>query len=239
LIFSDVKRHLFPFFLLTVIAFCCAETQEVYFNDPTIRVQFINADTLIHLNDSLEKTTAAIIVVNDTIDYFSDSLSVLTDSLFILADSIDGGRDEYIEIRDELLITQIAFLNTLILLEGTAEILTDIRTQLSSTISNVTKGEVLISSITNLENGSFLSFVDSAADYFLPMSMNADISRLAVEIGNKSYDIELAYIREDFLDEKKRIRVSISNLEIAKHDFDSISCQSLNCENETPVKFYF
>ncbi|MFT7162785.1 MAG: hypothetical protein ACI9GZ_003981 [Bacteroidia bacterium] len=239
MIFSEVKRHLSPFFLLTVIAFCCAETQEEYFNDPTIRVQFINADTLVHLADSLEITNDSLVVVNDTINYFTDSLTVLTDSLVILADSIDSGKNEYVRVRDEFLITQIAFINTLIILEGNAETLSDIKSQLSSTISDVNNGKILISSITNLENGFFLSFVDSAADYFLPMSMNADISRLAVEIDNNSYDIELAYLREDFRDEKKRIRVSISNLEIVNHDFDSISCQSLNCENETPVKFYF
>lgn len=234
-----MKKHLFPFFLLTAIAFCCAETQEVYFNDPTIRVQFINADTLVHLSDSLETTNDSLVVVNDRINFFTDSLSALTDSLVILADSIDLGRDKYVEVRDELIIMQIAILNTLILFDGNAQILSNIKTQLSSTISDVNKGKVFIRSITNLENGFILNFTDSAADYFIPISMNSDISRLAIEIVDTSYDLELAYLREDFLDEKKRIRVSVSNLEVVNHDFDSISCQSLNCENETPVKFYF
>lgn len=236
---TEVTKHILPFLLLTIIAFCCAETQEVYFNDPTIRVQFINADTLVHLNDSLEITSDSLNVVNDTIDFFSDTLVSLTDSLIILTDSIDLGRNEYVQTRDDLLITQIAFVNTLVVLEQNAETLSTLKSQLSATIIDVNKGKVFISSITNSENGYFLNFADSASDYFLPMSMNTDNSRLAIEIDNNSYDIELAYLREDFLDEKKRIRVSISNLEIVNHDFDSISCQSINCENETPVKFYF
>lgn len=234
-----MKRHFLPLLFLTVIAFCCAETQEIYFNDPTIRVQFINADTLVHLTDSLGKTTDSITSVSDTIAYFSDSLQILTDSLVILTDSIDLGRDEYVQARDELLVTQITFINALVILEENNESLTSIKSKLSTTIADVNKGKLYIAGVTNLENDLSLSYSDSATDYFLPMSMNSDVSRLAIDIDNKSFEIELAYLREDFLDEKKRIRVSISNLEIVNHDFDSVSCQSSKCENETPVKFYF
>jgi hypothetical protein len=234
-----VKRHLFPFFLLTAIVFCCAETQEVYFNDPTIRVQFINADSLVKLEGRKSVVESTLDNLEDTLKFFINISDSLQDGLDTLNDLVNEGRTEYEELRGSILEDSIKNNIQVDFFESEDSVFTEERLLILNAISTIESGDLLISSITNLENGFFLSFVDSAADYFLPMSMNADISRLAVEIDNKSYNIELAYFREDFRDEKKRIRVSISNLEIVNHDFDSISCQSLNCENETPVKFYF
>jgi hypothetical protein len=239
LIFSEVKRHLFPFFLLTAIAFYCAETQEEYFNDPTIRVQFINADSLAKLEGRKSVVESTLDNLEDTLKFFLNMSDSLQDGLDTLNDLVNEGRTEYEELRGSISEDSIKNNIQFDFFEGEDSVFTEERLLILNAISTIESGDLLISSITNLENGFFLSFVDSAADYFLPMSMNADISRLAVEINNKSYNIELAYFREDFRDEKKRIRVSISNLEIVNHDFDSISCQSLNCENETPVKFYF
>jgi hypothetical protein len=234
-----VKKHLFLFFVIAIITICCAETREIYFNDPTIRVRFINASSIAYLNDSLESANDSILIVADAIMYYSDSLKILTDSILVLIDSIDNGKNEYIQTKDDLSFVQIDFANQIISLEETSENLSEIKSQLTSTIKAINTGKLLVSSISNLNSGLSLNFSDSTTDYYLPMSMNSDNSSLAIEIDNNSYNIELGYEREEIWDDKRRIRLSISDLGIRSHGFDSVSCESLNCENETPVKFYF
>lgn len=234
-----MKKHVFPLAFLLALVISCAEDQEVFFNDPSITVRFINADSLQKVNDSLGITNDSILVLNDTVNYFSDSLVILADSISVLNDSIENGRTEYEQTRDDLQEIEADFTSSLELVNANSTLLSEVKSLLTSVVSTIESGDVLISSITNIQNNTAIGYTDSATSYKLPLSMTMDFSNIDIEIDGRVFPVEITYSREEVVDEKRRIRVLISNIAIKDSGFDSVSCKSLNCENELPIKFYF
>ncbi|MFY0654082.1 MAG: hypothetical protein JXQ96_18740 [Cyclobacteriaceae bacterium] len=234
-----MRKHLFPFLFVGIVVWSCAEDAEVFFNDPVVQVRFINADSVAFLTDSLSTTNDSIEVISDTINWYSDSINVLTDSLSILNDSIDNGRTDYVDIRDALQSTSNSFADNLDSANKISDELSQIRSSINAVINTINSGEVLVSSISNPITGVGVAITDSAPSYNLPLSMTTNSSVTVVEIAGQLYTIEWKYDTEEFVDNKRRIRVGISNLEIVNSDFDSTSCNSSNCENEASIKFYF
>jgi len=119
-------------------------------------------------------------------------------------------------------------------------LLADLKSELTDVINTIESGDVQVTSITNVENNSVQTYSDSATTYNLPLSMNSNVSKFSIEIDGISYNLEVEYVKEQVVDEKRRIKIVVSDVNIISHNgFDSTSCQSLNCENETPVKLYF
>lgn len=234
-----MKKHIFPLAFLLALVISCAEDSEVFFNDPSIKVRFINADSLLKANDSLAITNDSILVLNDTATYFSDSLLVLADSISILNDSIENGRTEYEQTRNDLQEIEADFMSSLELVNANSTLLNELKALLTSAVSTIEAGDVLITSIRNVAHNTAIAYEDSAALYNLPLSMTDGFSKIGIEIGGESYQLELTYDREEIMDEKRRIRVLISNVAIKNSEFDSVSCKSLQCEDEQPIKFYF
>ena len=235
-----MKKHLFPFFLLATLIVCCAEEEEVFFFDPTLKVKFINADSLLTLNDSLQITNDSVTVVNDTLTYFSDSLSILEDSISVLNDSIDIGRTDYIPTRDDLVAIETTFTETVTAMEEVASLLADVITSITAVVATIEAGEVWVSKLTNTANGQSIAYEDTTDVYRVPLSMNSDDTDIEVEIDGSVYGFSLNYSREEGVDEKRRIQVLVSNIQVnSLTGFDSTSCVSNNCENESTVNFYF
>jgi len=235
-----MKKHLFPFFFLIFLKVSCAEDTKVFFNDPILKIRFINADSLKKANDSLDITNNYISGAGEAIVYFNSSLNVLADSIGELNDSIENGRTDYIEIRDGLIELESKLTSLLALMTENSSILTQIKSELSETIDIIESGNVQVTSIKNIDNNAVQTYSDSATTYNLPLSMNSNASNFAIEIVGITYNLQVEYEKEEVVDEKRRIKIMVSNVNVTNHTgFDSTSCQSLNCENETPIKLYF
>ncbi|MEQ6121251.1 hypothetical protein [Reichenbachiella sp. MALMAid0571] len=235
-----MNKHLFPVFFLFFLVWSCAEDAEVFFNDPSLKIRFINADSLKKANDSLDITNSYIANVTEVITYLNSGLNVLEDSIDELNDSIDIGRTDYIEIRDALIEMESEFTSSLELMKENSTLLADLKSELTDVINTIESGDVQVTSITNVENNSVQTYSDSATTYNLPLSMNSNVSKFSIEIDGISYNLEVEYVKEQVVDEKRRIKIVVSDVNIISHNgFDSTSCQSLNCENETSVKLYF
>lgn len=235
-----MKKHLFPFFFLTFLIVSCVEDTKVFFNDPTLKIRFINADSLKKINDSLDITNIYISGVAEAIVYFNSGLNVLTDSIGELNDSIENGRTDYIETRDALIELESEFTVSLALMKENSSLLTEIKSGLSDIVNTIESGNLQVTSIKNIDNNAVQTFSDSAVTYNLPLSMNTNAARFSIEIEGVSYNLEVEYEKEEVVDEKRRIKILVSDVTIISYSgFDSTSCQSSNCENETPVKLYF
>ena len=231
---------MFPFCFLFFLVWSCAEDTKEFLYDPSLKIRFINADSLKKVNDSLDITNSYIVSVTETIAYFNSGLNVLEDSISELNDSIDIGRTDYIEIRDALVELESEVTASLTLMKESSTLLTGIKSELTGIIDVIESGNIQVASITNKDNNAVQTFTDSAMTYNLPLSMNTNAAMFSIEIAGVSYDLEVEYEKEEVVDEKRRIKILVSDVTIISYSgFDSTSCQSLNCENETPVKLYF
>jgi hypothetical protein len=202
--------------------------------EPTIGLFFVNADSLQTTTDSLE--------VVDTLIFVSDSLNIVNDSI---ANGALGYEDEQLALEN--------FIDGLTHLRSVAEDLSDSLSQinilLTSILSDIEDGNVLIDQLLLVETGFDSIFTDSTSEYYAPLLMTAEETELSITIANIPYQLTLAYDLFDEIDIDHRVQRRAQNVTIKSHSFDSvkIACNSINfdcnsevlLDNETIITCYF
>ncbi len=235
-----MKKHVFPLLVIAGMWLACAEDNEVLRYDPTVKVRFVNADSLSKINDSLSVNLDSISKLVDSLSVLSDSIRVLSDSVDVLNDSIANGRTDYIPTRDQLLTYETDLEQTKTGLDEQNDSLKNVNQKMVAVRNTIASGMVLVSGLTNASNGRSLSYQDSATVYNLPLSMTGQESSYVITIAGQNYELDVRYDLREVTNEKRRIVLIPENIEITRiAGFDSLSCKTSNCENETPVTFYF
>jgi hypothetical protein len=235
-------KNIFPVIFLIAVVFACSDDEELFFNEPNVKVQFYNIDSLLKLENSL-------VIIDDSIAFiafydsiWNDSISFLTDTINSLVILIDSGQ---IDLEPK----KIQFEDNLVVLLSNDSIYTELDRLLDSVRAiiiirrlDVTSGKMLLTSLQNTENNESLIYEDSMYTYSLPLSMTSDITSYNLEIDNKVYKLEFEYKRTNKEDEKSRITITAYDIAIRHHTFDSINviCNTSLCDNDdSSLQIYF
>ena len=227
-------KNIFPIVFLIVVVFSCSDEAELFFNEPNVKVQFFNIDSLSKLEDSLAILDDSIKIIAHYDTLWNDSIKVLNDTISSLTILIDSGQID-------LETNKILFEQNLLLVLSNDSIysekdrlLDSVRSIISARISDVSSGKMLLSTLRNTENGESLNYTDSMYSYSIPLSMTADFTSYDMEIDGKIYQLEFEYKRINKEDEKSRITITAYNITIRHHTFESIKviCNTSICEND-------
>ncbi|MFY0599038.1 MAG: hypothetical protein JXR03_05165 [Cyclobacteriaceae bacterium] len=239
--------RIFSFFFVMMALFTscepCAECGTPLLFDPTVKVKFINRDSLISLNDSISITEDSISNSNTFKDSLSTQVREWNTLMNMLRDSIDDGKDQYIadtlKIDDSLTIAQAQ-----IQLIDTAIVKTEeVKVGLSSILSTVLSGKVLVDQVKILENEAVATYSDSSELYSLPLLMqNFNLTSFAIDIGDKSDTISFSYTTDLFVDTERRVEMRAFDIDTVSYTYDSLlfECNTSEClSNEVLVTVYF
>ena len=183
-------KNIFPIVFLIVVVFSCSDEAELFFNEPNVKVQFFNIDSLSKLEDSLAILDDSIKIIAHYDTLWNDSIKVLNDTISSLTILIDSGQID-------LETNKILFEQNLLLVLSNDSIysekdrlLDSVRSIISARISDVSSGKMLLSTLRNTENGESLNYTDSMYSYSIPLSMTADFTSYDMEIDGKIYQLE-------------------------------------------------
>lgn len=221
----------------------CADCGEPLLFDPNVTMTFINRDSLLSINDSLEITTDSISNMDDFLDSLDSKVSEWNSLIDAFTDSIEDGKTEYIadtlKIYDSLILalTQTQLYDTALLrTEEIEDYLTDIQ-------SIILSGSVLVDYVEIFENGSLLEYEDSAESYSVPLLMQGyDFTTFIIKIEEKIDTISFSYTTELFTDTERKVEMRAYNIDTLGYTYDSLifECNTSEClSNEVSVTTYF
>lgn len=235
-------KNIFPVLFLIAVVFSCSDEKELFFNEPNVKVQFYNIDSLLKLEDSIAIIDDSIIFIAFYDSIWNDSISILNDTINSLTILIDSGQIDLEPIKIQIEENRVVLLSNDSIYTEKDRLLDSIRAIIITRRLDVTSGKMLLTSLQNTKNSEFLNYTDSMYSYSIPLSMNSDITSYNLEIDNKIYQLEFEYKRINKEDEKSRITITAYNIEILQHTFDSINviCNTSLCENDDlSIQIYF
>lgn len=230
--------------MLTCITSCndCEDCENTV-SAPSASFSFINARQLQVLSDSIQVINTELELISTEIDTLTSQVAVFTDSLTqINTLLLDSGFTEY---RDDSLAIQLNINTnneTLDSLQIVSDSLSSVSSILTIEQTTVSTGLLLVDTVTNLENGKFLTYEDSTGTYSLPIDVNSNSTAYHFVINGNDYQTEFGYATETVQDVRRRIQLQAFDLTILSHSFDSLEllCGSDNCvNNETTFVCYF
>ena len=162
--------------------------------DPFFRMQFINADSLISLDE-------LIAVIDESIDMIDDSL--------VFYDTLNDGTDVAEDI--ERLNTEKTSLNSE-------------KSEFNSIKAVIESGSVVINSITSSTGvEAKIPGIDSATIFSIPLDPSADFSDFEISLAGTLYDLQTTYTRNTRVDNDQRIiEVEALDLIVNSSVFDSL-----------------
>ncbi len=221
----------------------CSDCGEPLLYEPVVKMKFINADSLIILNDTIEITTDSITSMNENKDSLTNKIKAWNKLLASLRDSIANGKVDYISdtirLDDSLNLAQpqVTLLDTAIFY--TSELqdsLSDLRTVILS-------GKVRLDQVTILENGYSTTYSERATVYSMPLIMqDANLTSFRIDLKGKSDTISFSYTTELYVGVERRIEILAYNIDTVNYTYDSLlfECETSKCKsNEVLVTVYF
>lgn len=210
--------------LLMLILWGCSECEECVTTVDAPRTSFVfinqtSIDTLISnlaLVDTalaqLQADAALINAANVTLDSLLDSLNarIARGMVELREDSMATANK--IEANNQTLAS-----NT----ESQTSLSTD-RTTLTSTISTIQSGNVLVNTVTNLITGTALTFTDSATVYKLPLDPNLNEMDYGFSIANMNYEITVTYETTTSQNARRNVVVGAESIFYRATTFDSV-----------------
>ena len=139
--------------------------------EPTASFAFIDADSLLWVENNLELLTDSLLYTDSVSDQLSLISDYLEDSLTILTDSIGNGG--LLEAEQNLITDQIVWVDSLIFIneEYDAYYTTEIDT-LNIIKTALVSGNVLVDTVFNLFNNQYQVLEDIATQYEIPLNYN-------------------------------------------------------------------
>ena len=224
----------------------CADCGEPLVYDPTVRLVFINQDSIIQLTDSVDKNKDSITNLNTIKTSAVDSIRQLTDTIDALQDLIDDGNTEYQdeldrfnEISDSIEVVRDS-------VTSYASQVTQINKDLNATITLMKNGKVQLLEVILENNGRELIYEDSMSAFALPLLLGTvgeyTESNYSINIDQSYYEIGIGYETYENINEARLARVRARATDITFSTFDSlnVNCRTTDCiSDETTVTVYF
>lgn len=198
------------------------EECETTVSAPRASFVFINQTALDTLNtnlaevdmalEDLQASAAIVNAANVTLDSLLDSLTA----------RIGRGM---IELREDSTATAnkiVANNETLATNTAAQTSLNTERTEITSTISTVESGDVLVDTVTNLLTGNALTFTDSATVYQLPLDPNLTEMSYGFSIAAMEYDITVTYVTTTSQNARRNVVVGAESITYTATSFDSV-----------------
>jgi hypothetical protein len=234
------------FLLMTLLILShCDECDDCdgFISEPTASFAFIDADSLVWVEDNLEVMTDSLLFTDSVSDQLSLISEFLEDSLTILNDSIENGG--LLEAEQLLITDQIILIDSLIFIneEYDAYYTTEIDT-LNIIKTALVSGNVLVDTVFNLFNNQYQMFEELISQYEIPLNYNDSLSSLGFSIAGHLYFINLHHTNEWVIDVRGNASVSISKIDTvaAAHNFANIiiQCENSSCKaNEIVFTCYY
>jgi len=234
------------FLLMTLLILShCNECDDCdgFISEPTASFAFIDADSLVWVEDNLEVMTDSLLFTDSVSDQLSLISEFLEDSLTILNDSIENGG--LLEAEQLLITDQIILIDSLIFIneEYNAYYTTEIDT-LNIIKTALVSGNVLVDTVFNLFNNQYQIFEELISQYEIPLNYNDSLSSLGFSIAGHLYFINLHHTNEWVIDVRGNASVSISKIDTvaSAHNFANIiiQCENSSCKaNEIVFTCYY
>jgi len=234
------------FLLMTLLILShCDECDDCdgFISEPTASFAFIDADSLVWVEDNLEVMTDSLLFTDSVSDQLSLISEFLEDSLTILNDSIENGG--LLEAEQLLITDQIILIDSLIFIneEYDAYYTTEIDT-LNIIKTALVSGNVLVDTVFNLFNNQYQMFEELISQYEIPLNYNDSLSSLGFSIAGHLYFINLHHTNEWVIDVRGNASVSISKIDTvaSAHNFANIiiQCENSSCKaNEIVFTCYY
>jgi hypothetical protein len=237
--------HIIVLLITLVMLSHCDECDDCdgLITEPTASFAFIDADSLLWVENNLELLTDSLLYTDSVSDQLSLISDYLEDSLTILTDSIGNGG--LLEAEQNLITDQIVWIDSLIFIneEYDAYYTTEIDT-LNIIKTALVSGNVLVDTVFNLFNNQYQVLEDIATRYEIPLNYNDPLSSLGFSIAGHLYFINLNHTNEWVIDVRGNARVSISQIDTvtSAHNFSNIiiQCENSSCKaNEIVFTCYY
>lgn len=223
----------------------CADCGEPLVYDPTVKMVFINQDSINQLSDSVNINKDSLSALSSLRTAANDTISNLTDTISALQDLIDDGNQEY---SDELAyFTQISdsIEDVRTLLSNKTKVLDSLNKLLNAVVTTMNSGNVQLKNVVLQNNGTELFFEDSMNRFSLPLLLGTVGEYMEttydMTIGDESYSISIGYETFETIDDARIARVRARNTDIVFSSFDSlkVNCPTDCISDETTVTLYF
>ncbi len=232
-------------FLISIwVLFSCRECDdcEVFIGEPKVTMVFINQDSLTSIQSDLNHNQTLIDSLSESIVELELSQSILADSIISTQNAVDQGElglESTLEsLRSDFAVDSLS----LISFDDTIQQLDSLNAVLQSVSSTINSGLLLVSEIRNTVSGYSISREDSLTVYTVPLDFNNATTSLEFVIHDEVYELNMAHENELSVDERTRVNVSMTEIEVISHTFQSISlqCNTNSCaSNETVIICYF
>lgn len=223
----------------------CHDCGEPLLYDPTVKVVFINRDTAIALQDTINANKVIVTSYSSQKKTNTSSITILKDSIKTLDVLIQNGQSDYVSIRTALQSKSDSLTTANDSLTSWTSKLNKANTALNKILTNVNNGLLLVSKAEILENGATITYEDSAKAYGLPLLLydeNSGQTSYQLEIADQLYEIAFSYDLYVTVDGARRVFKGALNLDTISHSFDSliVTCRTSECKsNETTITAYF
>ncbi len=240
-------KHIFGILIIwmTISTACdpCDECGEPLIYDPYIKMVFYNQDSAVKITAELSNVNDSIKEIDSLYTFSEDTLSVLSDSLTTIDELVSNGDDSFRNLQtlfNQYIDSIASVLQNLDTLDKYIKI---DRTDLNKILSDIESGKLKPELITLLENGSTLTYEDSAEFFNLPILLN-DQNQTTYEIiidGN-TYELAIQYIKYETIDGSRKVFVEVAETDTIYHTFDSLefNCKTSQCiSDEATIAAYF
>ena len=225
----------------------CPDCGDPLFSEPSIHIKFVDEDSLVKLDASINLSTAKLNILKSEKDSVNKEISQWQITINQLNDSIADGKIEYTAERD-------AFLDSLDL--GTTDLNNNILpldtalrkadALLKTSKKNVNAGLVRVEKITLIETGRNVSYDSAITAYRLPLLMdNATQTSYEIALDKQINTISFLYQTEIHVDAGGKVRIRAFGIDTVQAGYTyatppKIDCETSECEdNEVLVTIYF
>ncbi|WP_258097698.1 hypothetical protein [Marinoscillum pacificum] len=222
----------------------CEDCGEPLVYDPSVKVVFINQDSINKVNVLVAFNDDSITKLTEWKSDLTDSINFLDDSLDALQILIDDGATEYQEAFDRITL----FNDSLDVVRDSVTNYTSYvkaeNTELKSLITLMNSGKVQLTSVVLLNNGTELIYEDTMATFSLPLLLGTvgeyAQSNYEITIIDTVFNLDFSYITYETVNEARVASVRARDLDILNSDTVHVNCATTECiSDETTVTVYF
>ncbi len=224
----------------------CADCGEPLVYDPTVRLVFINQDSISQLTDSVNKNKDSIKQLSTIKTTAVDSIRQLTDTINALQELIDDGSTEYQDELDRFTLISDSIGVVRDSVTSYSSQVTEINKTLNAIITVMNNGKVQLLEVILQNNGTELIYEDTMSAFALPLLLGTvgayTESNYSIKIDQSFYEIGIGYETYEIINEARLARVRARATDITHSTFDSlnVNCRTTDCiSDETTVTVYF
>lgn len=211
--------------MLGVISSCedCEDCAPVV-TQPSLRAVFINQDSLMELNDSIDSIDISLNTTDSLLSETNSTINQFIDSLFNVEAGIDTGNTALEGIRDILADTIEVLELQSNEYQNQIDSYESKKKELNSIIRVINSGNVWIREITNLLTEASVTYEDSSTLWSLPVDLNQDSVKYQIRIDRQDYQVSIRYSRDQDVNVRRQVILSIENIEISNYvGFDTVT----------------